>query len=79
MSVSKHWTWRVGRSLGRTLYIGDNVIGIVDNADQAAMIVHAVNTWQAAGPHHEHLWQKRSSFGEDWEVCLGCRVQRNVA
>lgn len=35
--------WRVGRSLGRTLYIGDEVIGMVDTSEQAATIVAAMN------------------------------------
>lgn len=35
--------WRVGTKLGRTLYIGDQVIGMVDTPELAAQIVDAVN------------------------------------
>ena len=36
-------TWRVGRSLGVTLYIGDTFIGHVANKEQARLICDAVN------------------------------------
>ncbi len=36
-------TWRVGRKLGRTLYINDVVVGMVDTPEQAARIVEAMN------------------------------------
>jgi hypothetical protein len=35
--------WRVGRSLGRTLYLDDKVIGMVDTPELAARIVEAMN------------------------------------
>lgn len=35
--------WRVGRKLGRTLYIGDRFIGSVDTRELASQIVEAVN------------------------------------
>jgi len=35
--------WRVGRSLGLTLYIGDVFIGHVHTKEQAKLIVDAVN------------------------------------
>ena len=35
--------WRVGRKLGRTLYIGDRCVGIVDNALIAEELVAAAN------------------------------------
>lgn len=35
--------WRVGRKLGRTLYIGDRFIGSVDTPELASQIVEAVN------------------------------------
>lgn len=35
--------WRVGRKLGRTLYIGDTCIGMVDAPEIAAQIVAAMN------------------------------------
>ena len=36
-------TWRVGKSLGRTLYCDEHCIGIVDTPDLAAAIVEAMN------------------------------------
>lgn len=36
-------TWRVGKKLGRTLYIGDTVVGMVDTPELAAQIVWAMN------------------------------------
>jgi hypothetical protein len=35
--------WRVGRHLGRTLYIDDQVVGMVDTVELAAAIVDAMN------------------------------------
>jgi hypothetical protein len=35
--------WRVGRSLGRTLYVGDTFVGVVDTPKLAAAIVEAMN------------------------------------
>ena len=35
--------WRAGRSIGRTLYIGDKCIGMVDTPELAAAIVEAMN------------------------------------
>lgn len=40
---TKPGRWRVGRKLGRTLYIGDRCIGIVDTPELAAEIVEGVN------------------------------------
>lgn len=36
-------TWRVGRKLRRTLYVDDQVVGMVDTPDLAARIVAAMN------------------------------------
>ncbi len=36
-------TWRVGRKLGRTLYLNDEVVGMVDTSELAARIVDAMN------------------------------------
>lgn len=38
--------WRVGRKLGRTLYIGDECIGMVDTPELATSIVAAMNARQ---------------------------------
>jgi hypothetical protein len=39
--------WRVGRSLGRTLYLDDKVIGMVDTPELASDIVAAMNEWES--------------------------------
>lgn len=36
-------TFRTGRSLGRTLYKNDQLIGIMDRPEDAAMVVEALN------------------------------------
>lgn len=36
-------TWRTGRKLGRTIYIGDTLVGMVDTVEIAAEIVEAMN------------------------------------
>lgn len=35
--------WRQGRSVGRTLYVGDKLVGVVDTPEIAARIVAAMN------------------------------------
>jgi len=39
--VSEHW--RVGRTVGRTIYRRDVLIGVMDDAADAALVVEAVN------------------------------------
>ncbi len=36
-------SWRVGRKLGRTLYDGERLVGMMDTAELAAQVVAAVN------------------------------------
>jgi hypothetical protein len=43
--------WRVGKKLGRTLYINDQVIGMVDTVEIAKAIVAAMNEIQAHNGH----------------------------
>ncbi len=49
-------TWRTGRKVGRTIYLqldpekpsdNDVLIGVMDQADYAAIVVEAVNEWAA--------------------------------
>ena len=35
--------WRVGRKLGRTLYVDEVFVGMVDTPELAAKMVHALN------------------------------------
>jgi hypothetical protein len=35
--------WRVGRKVGRTIYIGDRLVGLMDNENLARQVVEAVN------------------------------------
>lgn len=37
-------TWRTGRTLGRTLYVDEHVVGMVDTPELAARIVTALNS-----------------------------------
>lgn len=43
-------TWRVGRKLRRTLYVDDQVVGMVDTPDLAARIVAAMNQGSVPNP-----------------------------
>jgi len=45
-------TFRVGRKLGRTIYRDDEFIGIMDRAEDAAMVVQALNTLVRLEPSH---------------------------
>jgi len=36
--------WKVGRKVGRTLYDGDELIGLMDTRELAARVVAAVNS-----------------------------------
>ena len=40
--------WRVGRTLGRTLYIGEQLVGMVDTPELAERIVEAMNAGDGA-------------------------------
>lgn len=40
--------WRVGRTVGRTIYVGDRLIGLMDTPELAQQVVEAVNA--AAAP-----------------------------
>ncbi len=42
--------WRVGRTLGRTLYVDDQCVGMVDTPQIAAAIVEAMNESLRPGP-----------------------------
>lgn len=35
--------WRVGKKLGRTLYDGDELVGLMDTEELARLVVDAVN------------------------------------
>lgn len=53
--------WRVGRTIGRTLYIGDKCIGMVDTPELAAAIVEAMNAPSRAEANNYH-----QSLGAKW-------------
>jgi hypothetical protein len=54
--------WRVGRKLGRTLYRGDQVVGMVDTPELAADIVAAMN-----GSDAQELIRLRGRLERDLE------------
>lgn len=35
--------WRTGRTLGRTVYVGDRLVGLMDTSDLADHVVSSVN------------------------------------
>ena len=39
------WPWRVGTKRGRTVYIGDKLVGMMDESVLAELVVRAVNEW----------------------------------
>jgi hypothetical protein len=43
--------WRVGRKLGRTLYLNNKLVGLVDTPELAMAIVAAMNQPYPRGPH----------------------------
>jgi hypothetical protein len=42
-NIDRPERWRVGRSVGRTVYQGDELIGVMDTPELAALVVAAVN------------------------------------
>ena len=43
-------SWRVGRKVGRTVYDGDTLIGVMDTPELAAKVVACVNAANPPGP-----------------------------
>lgn len=53
--ASEPGVWRVGRKLGRTIYRGDQIVGMADTPELAAEIVRAMNgTWLCSLCHQPH-------------------------
>lgn len=40
--------WRTGRSVGRTLYIGDELVGVMDTPELARQVVEAIHATEQA-------------------------------
>jgi hypothetical protein len=72
--------WRVGRSLGRTLYLDDKVIGMVDTPELAARIVAAMNRATGAPDKTQCDWCRASGVAVDKDgrckVCVPDRGDR---
>lgn len=47
--------WRTGRKVGRTLYAGDELIGLMDTRELAAEVAAAVNERVGRGEITQHL------------------------
>ena len=63
--------WRVGRKVGRTLYVGDALIGLMDTPQLAEQVVSAV---AEAARFREALEAIQSIESSTWEtVALTCR------
>lgn len=60
--------WRVGRSVGRTVYEGDKLIGLMDTPEQAATVVEAVNQFNSPPPAHPGT----TFFTDRGQVCWSC-------
>lgn len=59
-------TYRVGRSLGRTIYRNDKFIGIMDTVDDAEMIVWLLNqNYASLILKARHAARERSTSGEE--------------
>lgn len=78
-------TYRVGRTVGRTLYRGDDLIGVLDDPDLAARVANLLNadhTRRAAGGHE--IVVTHNDYGPTYEaVChepasAACRVDLGV-
>lgn len=65
-------TWRVGRKLGRTLYVDDQVVGMVDTPELAARIVAAMNG-KACCADPERTW-RCPNCGRETERVAGVEV-----
>lgn len=50
-------TWRVGRKVGRTVYDGDTLIGVMDTPELAARVVAAVNAPCDCEERSEAMWR----------------------
>jgi septal ring factor EnvC (AmiA/AmiB activator) len=50
--------WRTGRKVGRTLYIGDVLVGVMDTRELAEKVVVAVNAAQLARPVLTEWWTR---------------------
>jgi hypothetical protein len=40
--------WRVGTKLGRTLYVDDKLVGMLDTPELAETVVRTINLWRTA-------------------------------
>jgi hypothetical protein len=45
--------WRVGRSVGRTIYLNDELVGLMDTRELAARVVAALQMAGSATPTEE--------------------------
>ena len=75
-------SWRVGTKLGRTLYRGDQLVGLVDSAEIAAEIVRAMNAMTPAEIRRAAIEECMTELNEMSGI-LGkmmevCRVKLNA-
>lgn len=80
-------SWRVGRKLGRTLYVDDVCVGMVDTPALASEIVHKMSeTWPCSmcdgAPHpkgksHSQCFCKHLRCEAGSRRCLKCGVVVN--
>jgi hypothetical protein len=46
--------WRVGTKLGRTLYVDDKLVGMLDTPELAETVVRTINLWRSALAERPH-------------------------
>lgn len=69
--------WRAGRKVFRTLYVGDDLVGLMDTAKLADLVVTRVNAYDfleqsrndalLRAEHGERLLHKLKTQLDDWE------------
>jgi hypothetical protein len=63
---------RVGRTVGRTVYEGDTLVGVMDTRELAAEVVDAVNTMRADRDPHHAGWCEDGTGVRDDGRCEFC-------
>lgn len=68
--------WRVGRSVGRTIYIGDRLVGLMDTPELAQQVVDAVNWEPGEAWYRELVEAARAVVRREWPVSPSAEVAR---
>ena len=71
--------WRVGRKVGRTIYDGDTLIGVMDTPELAARVVEAVNRRTASPVAPEGAAPTPPTSDQRAYPCASCGVMRSAS